>query len=230
MTTQTERSPGTWKTLCNVSPWSSFLPLCSALGWSEQSACWTMFQPSGRYDKLIFTLLLQKSFQQQGLPAARKLSVIKRLTEFLLCGHWVCQCWSIPTKCVCMCGWPCTCVWFILECCTVPGSSLGTLWGFNGWEATNMWDCLFLHVCNTFAWQTEFFSKCLLYGLYVCWVLWNSISKNERKGVENDGGAEMLHGSEMEPVKKRQEAELEVAEVKMWSFSLGETRMERINV
>lgn len=38
----------------------------------------------------------------------------------------------------------------------------------------------------------------------------------------------MLHGSEMEAVRKRQEVELEVAEVKMWSFSLGETRMERI--
>lgn len=140
-----------------------FLPealSASALGWSEHSARWTVFQPSGRYDELIFTLLLQKSVQQQGLPAARKLSVIKRLTEFLLCGRRVCQCWSLPPNvpaCVddlARVFAEHASVWFIWECCTVPGSSLGTLWGFNGCEI------------ELFSWQKEFFSKYLWYALY----------------------------------------------------------------
>lgn len=38
----------------------------------------------------------------------------------------------------------------------------------------------------------------------------------------------MLGGLETVPLKKRQEAELEVAEMKVLRFSLGVTRMDRI--
>lgn len=39
---------------------------------------------------------------------------------------------------------------------------------------------------------------------------------------------EMLVGQEPAPLKKREEAELEVAEMKMLRFSLGVTRLDRI--
>ena len=54
-----------------------------------------------------------------------------------------------------------------------------------------------------------------------------SISMNERKGVQ-DGGETCNVGLETVALKKRQEAELEVAEDKMLRFSLGVTRMDRI--
>lgn len=116
-----------------------------------------------------------------------------------------------PCTCVCRA------VWLILECSTVPGSSFGTLWDLNECKATDMWDCLlFVNVCNAFAWRKEFFEVPLVWifcvdNLGARWVtiklvtfevyqsslpLWRrwrlsrkSISKNERKGVENYGGS-----------------------------------------
>lgn len=84
-----------------------------------------------------FLLLLLSKSLQQVLPAARKLSVIKRLTEFLLCGCRGCQSWSVPpATSACVDDLACLLaelarVWFILECCMVPGCCFGILRGLN---------------------------------------------------------------------------------------------------
>lgn len=65
----------------------------------------------------FFTFHSSKSLQQQELPAARKLSVIKWLTEFLLCGGRVCQCWSIPPN-----------VWMTLRMPLLSTQASGSSW------------------------------------------------------------------------------------------------------
>lgn len=49
----------------------------------------------------------------------------------------------------------------------------------------------------------------------------------KRKGVQNCGETSDVDGLEMVPLRKRQEAELEVTDMKMLRFSLGVTRIDR---
>ena len=55
-----------------------------------------------------------------------------------------------------------------------------------------------------------------------------STSWNERDGVHVAVSPTMLYGLETVALTKRQEAEMEVAELKMLRFSLGVTRMDKI--
>lgn len=157
---------------CNVSPWSSFLPPLSVGLNSRPVGPCSSRQGDMRNWFLLYSCRNLSNSEGFLLPESSQwlndwLNFYSAAAESVSAGQYQ------PNVSACVddlahvfaehAG-----VWFILECCTVPGSSLGTLWGFNGREATNMWVCLFLHVCNTFAWQKEFFfSKCLLYGLCV---------------------------------------------------------------
>ena len=53
-------------------------------------------------------------------------------------------------------------------------------------------------------------------------------SESEREGYDVAVRPAMLHGLETVALTKRQEAEMEVAELKMLRFSLGVTRMDNI--
>ena len=53
-------------------------------------------------------------------------------------------------------------------------------------------------------------------------------SKGERKGLQEGSETRSVVWFEIVAPTKRQEAELEVAELKMWRLSLGVTRMDRI--
>ncbi|KAK3507758.1 hypothetical protein QTP70_035282 [Hemibagrus guttatus] len=58
--------------------------------------------------------------------------------------------------------------------------------------------------------------------------LGSTVQSNGECGKENQGEAAMLYGLETVSLRKRQESELEVAELKMLRFSLGVTRLDRI--
>lgn len=55
-----------------------------------------------------------------------------------------------------------------------------------------------------------------------------SVSKKDIKGVEDGGETKDPVGLKTETLRRKQEAELEVGEVKMLRLSLGGTRMEKI--
>ena len=58
--------------------------------------------------------------------------------------------------------------------------------------------------------------------------MWVCAVSTRIKGVEDGGETCSVVGPETVVQRRRQEAELEVAEVQMFKFFLGETRMERI--